>query len=146
MPKRLQVYPGPDVTVTFDPNLCTHAAECLRSLPAVFDVSRQRWIRPEAATAEEVAATVARCPTGALQAIRPGVAPARPVEPPVGSGVVVHVLSDGPALIKGPVTLELMDGERSQRSGQIAICRCGRTGSTPFCDGSHAAAGFRSPR
>lgn len=65
--KRLQIYEIPGITVTFDPNLCTHAAACVRGLPAVFDVSRKRWIRPELAAASEVAAQVARCPSGALQ-------------------------------------------------------------------------------
>ena len=65
--KRLQTYETPAITVTFDPSLCTHAAACVRGLPAVFDVSRKRWIRPELATAAEVAAQVGRCPSGALQ-------------------------------------------------------------------------------
>lgn len=65
--KRLQTYETSAITVTFDPNLCTHAAACVRGLPAVFDVSRKRWIRPDLASASEVAAQVARCPSGALQ-------------------------------------------------------------------------------
>jgi len=67
MPKRLQVYETPEITVTFDPNLCIHSGKCVRGLPAVFDVSRKRWVRPELASAAEVAAQVARCPSGALQ-------------------------------------------------------------------------------
>ena len=67
MPRRLQVYETDEVTVTFDPAICTHAGICLRGLPAVFDVTRKRWIRPELAAANEVAAQVARCPSGALQ-------------------------------------------------------------------------------
>jgi uncharacterized Fe-S cluster protein YjdI len=65
--KRLQVYQTPDVTVTFDPNVCRHTGVCLRGLPAVFDVREKRWVRPERATAAEVIAQVARCPSGALQ-------------------------------------------------------------------------------
>lgn len=65
--KRLQTYETPGIVVTFDPNLCTHAAACVRGLPAVFDVSRKRWIRPELAAPADVAAQVARCPSGALQ-------------------------------------------------------------------------------
>jgi uncharacterized Fe-S cluster protein YjdI len=64
---RLQVYETPDITVTFDPSKCRHTAVCLRGLPAVFDVSRRRWVAPEAAPAAAVAAQVARCPSGALQ-------------------------------------------------------------------------------
>jgi uncharacterized Fe-S cluster protein YjdI len=67
MTKRLQIYETSDITVTFDPEVCTHSGNCVRGLPAVFDVKRKRWIRPELATAEEVAAQVKRCPSGALQ-------------------------------------------------------------------------------
>jgi uncharacterized Fe-S cluster protein YjdI len=67
MGKPLQTYEAPGITVTFDPNVCRHTAICLRGLPAVFDVKRKRWIRPEPASADEVAAQVERCPSGALQ-------------------------------------------------------------------------------
>ena len=67
MGKPLQVYEAERITVTFDPDVCQHSAVCLRGLPKVFDVTRKRWVRPELARAEEVAAQVARCPSGALQ-------------------------------------------------------------------------------
>ena len=65
--KRLQTYQTPEITVTFDPNLCQHTGICLRGLPKVFDIKRKRWIAAEAASAEDVAAQVRRCPSGALQ-------------------------------------------------------------------------------
>lgn len=71
-PKRLQTYETPEITVTFDPNLCRHTGICVRGLPQVFDVQRQHWIRPERASAAEVSAQVARCPSGALQYRLPG--------------------------------------------------------------------------
>lgn len=71
MAKRLQIYEGPEITVTFDPSLCVHSGICVRGLPAVFDVRRKRWVRPELAAAEEVERQVARCPSGALQVRRP---------------------------------------------------------------------------
>lgn len=77
MTKRLQVYETPDITVTFDPEVCIHSGVCIRGLPAVFDVRRKRWVAPEAASADEVAAQVARCPSGALQYSRP-----RPTDSP----------------------------------------------------------------
>jgi uncharacterized Fe-S cluster protein YjdI len=67
MTKRLQIYETPEITVTFDPEVCAHSGNCVRGLPAVFDIKRKRWIRPELATPEEVAAQVKRCPSGALQ-------------------------------------------------------------------------------
>ena len=66
-PKRLQTYDTPDITVTFDPNVCIHSGGCVRGLRLVFDVERKHWIRPELAPADEVAAQIDRCPSGALQ-------------------------------------------------------------------------------
>ena len=65
--RRLQVYETPEITVTFDPDVCIHSGICVRGLPLVFDVKRKRWIRPELAPADDVASQVARCPSGALQ-------------------------------------------------------------------------------
>ncbi len=67
MPKRKQHYATDEITVTFDPNICIHSAECLKTLPEVFDVSKKRWIRPENASAGKVVETVDRCPSGALR-------------------------------------------------------------------------------
>ena len=70
MTRKLQVHETPEITVSFDPNVCQHSGVCLRSLPAVFDVRRARWIQPEAADPNEVAAAVQKCPSGALQFYR----------------------------------------------------------------------------
>jgi uncharacterized Fe-S cluster protein YjdI len=70
MGTRLQTYEGNGITVTFDPAICTHSARCVRGLPAVFDTSRKKWIDVSAADSEVIAAQVARCPSGALQAVR----------------------------------------------------------------------------
>lgn len=65
--KRIQTYTAPAITVTFDPERCEHSAVCLAALPAVFDVRRPRWVRPEAAPPAEVMEAIDRCPSGALQ-------------------------------------------------------------------------------
>jgi uncharacterized Fe-S cluster protein YjdI len=70
MTKRLQTYEATGITVTFDPEVCTHSAQCIRGLPSVFDVKRKRWIQLEHASADAIAAQVARCPSGALQVTR----------------------------------------------------------------------------
>ena len=70
MGSRPQTYEAPGITVTFDPGICIHSAVCVRGLPAVFDVRRKRWIHAEAASPDEVAAQVARCPSGALRVTR----------------------------------------------------------------------------
>jgi uncharacterized Fe-S cluster protein YjdI len=60
-------YVGEAVTVSFDPAVCIHAANCVKGLPAVFDTRQRPWIQPDGASAEEVVAQVARCPSGALR-------------------------------------------------------------------------------
>ena len=66
-PTRAQSYETDEITVTFDPAICTHSGVCVRGLGVVFDVRRQRWIRPELAAAADVARQVMQCPSGALQ-------------------------------------------------------------------------------
>jgi uncharacterized Fe-S cluster protein YjdI len=70
MPRKLQTYEGKEIVVTYDPNLCIHSGVCVRSLNAVFDVGRERWVRVENASADEIAATIDRCPSGALRYLR----------------------------------------------------------------------------
>lgn len=70
MAGKLQRYSSDRITVTFDPAVCTHAARCVKELPAVFDVRRRPWIEPTADSADAVEAQVKRCPSGALQCTR----------------------------------------------------------------------------
>ncbi len=72
MSGRLQTYPVEGITVTFDPEICIHSGICVRGLPAVFDVSRRRWVHADAASPDEVAAQIDRCPSGALRYVRMG--------------------------------------------------------------------------
>jgi uncharacterized Fe-S cluster protein YjdI len=67
MSKRVQTYEGDGITVTFDPNVCTHSGVCVRGLPVVFDVRRPRWIDLKGVDAGTVAAQIDRCPSGALR-------------------------------------------------------------------------------
>ena len=57
----------------------------------------------------------------------------------------ITALDNGPYLVKGPVLLLDAEGNefRAERS-TIALCRCGGSAKKPFCDGTHAKAGFRA--
>jgi len=135
---KLQHRSSKDIEVSFDPGLCIHAAECLRRLPGVFNLQQRPWIQPGAASAERVAATVERCPSGALKYTRlDGGAPESPDEQPL-----IRPTRNGPVYVRGAVTLE--DGEGGQLAHVLraALCRCGRSANKPFCDNAHRAAGF----
>jgi len=52
---------------------------------------------------------------------------------------------NGPYLIRGPFTLVDQDGEEIEvRRRTVALCRCGRSQTRPFCDGTHKAIGFEA--
>lgn len=70
MSKPIQTYETADITVTFDPNVCTHAAECVKGLPSVFNIKQKPWIQPSEASADEVEVQVSKCPSGALNCTR----------------------------------------------------------------------------
>jgi uncharacterized Fe-S cluster protein YjdI len=63
----VQRYTKGNLTVTFDPRVCTHSGNCVRGLFDVFDVSKRPWVRLNGAPAERVVDQVKRCPSGALQ-------------------------------------------------------------------------------
>ncbi|HEY3688272.1 MAG TPA: (4Fe-4S)-binding protein [Streptosporangiaceae bacterium] len=122
-----KAYPGDRVTVTYDTARCVHFGECVRGLGAVFDTARRPWITPDAAPPEEVAEVVRRCPSGALHYTGPAdEAPDRPTS--------VRTVTDGPLLLRGDLTIATPAGEL--RDTRAALCACGRTANTPFCDTS----------
>ena len=71
-----RIYTGPVVDVSFDLEVCRHAAECVRGMPTVFDPAKRPWIDPAQAATEAAAETlrdvIARCPTGALRVVEHG--------------------------------------------------------------------------
>jgi putative redox protein len=55
-----------NLVVEWRPELCRHAARCATQLPQVFNPAVKPWINADGATADEIKAQVAKCPTGAL--------------------------------------------------------------------------------
>jgi CDGSH-type Zn-finger protein len=52
--------------------------------------------------------------------------------------VTVTACPDGPLLVRGPVVVldENGDAVPTERA-TVALCRCGLSSRTPWCDGSH---------
>jgi len=78
------------------------------------------------------------------------VQPALPddVEPgdDVGTGTTITPYRDGPLIVRGEFRLLDQDGnEIDPGRDTIALCRCGKSGIKPFCDGSHKRSGFSAP-
>ena len=67
----------------------------------------------------------------------------RSAAPPV---VEIKARRNGPLKVTGPIRLIDADGnEYDIPEGEpVALCRCGQSRTKPFCDKSHAVAGFRA--
>ena len=54
---------------------------------------------------------------------------------------------NGPILLEadGPFTIRRDGRSQEVESVRIALCRCGHSGSQPYCDGTHRRAGFAAP-
>ena len=59
------------------------------------------------------------------------------------SAVRLTPLPDGPIEVTGPVEIARQDGEPIESPAPtVYLCRCGRSATKPFCDGSHARTGW----
>ena len=68
------------------------------------------------------------------------------------SGITIEVRENGPYRVTGPFQLVDADGNAYELppGERVALCRCGRSATKPFCDKSHREHGFdateRAPR
>jgi CDGSH-type Zn-finger protein len=60
--------------------------------------------------------------------------------------VEIKVRDNGPYKVTGPVRLIDVEGHAFElpEGKALALCRCGRSQTKPFCDASHKASGFES--
>jgi CDGSH-type Zn-finger protein len=62
---------------------------------------------------------------------------------PEDGGATITPYRDGPLIVRGPVRLQDQHGgEIVVERETIALCRCGRSRTKPFCDASHRRVGF----
>jgi CDGSH-type Zn-finger protein len=59
----------------------------------------------------------------------------------------VTIFSNGPLRVEGDFEIVDQEGKVFGLGGRTAItlCRCGHSGNSPFCDGTHKRQGFTSP-
>ncbi|HWJ44066.1 MAG TPA: (4Fe-4S)-binding protein [Gaiellaceae bacterium] len=133
-----RTYTGAAIEVDWEPKLCIHVQNCVRSLPQVFKADERPWIVIDAAAADEVAAAVERCPTGALHYRRLDGAP----QEQAPAETTVDPRPNGPLFLRGRLRIVDDDGEVIREDTRVALCRCGGSANKPFCDGTHRTNGF----
>jgi hypothetical protein len=91
--------------------------------------------------ADDLAATIRRCPSGALTYRRSD--GAEPEAPDVPTSLTP--IRNGPLYVRGDVEWRDLDGAPLSRETRLSLCRCGLARAMPRCDNSCRAAGWREP-
>jgi CDGSH-type Zn-finger protein len=130
---RVISYEGREVTVHYNPQTCSHAAECGRLASHVFNPVQKPWVQPDNGSLAEIEAVVAACPSGALS-----LAGSHKFADRAG----VEVERNGPYWVTG-CAIEGVSRTEGMSEEKFVLCRCGKSGNKPFCDGSHRDAGWR---
>jgi len=135
-----RVYRNQRIAVHWNPSRCVHSERCLRGMPQVFRPDARPWMRADEERADEIAAVVARCPSGALHVERfDGGASVEP-----GGPAIIEPQPNGPLYISGPARILDANGVVTREDTRMALCRRGHSRNKPFCDGSHKTAGFQA--
>jgi CDGSH-type Zn-finger protein/uncharacterized Fe-S cluster protein YjdI len=132
----VEIVHGRELTIRFNGKRCIHSRFCVLWQPQVYKANVVgAWIDPDADGIEASVAVAHNCPSGAIQYERRDGGPAEPA-PRVN---LINVRENGPLALRAQIHLNgLPIGMRA------TLCRCGASKNKPFCDGSHAAAGFQA--
>lgn len=134
-----RTYETDTIRVLWDPTLCIHTGICLKRGEGAFDTERRPWVDLTQASTQTVIDTVTACPSGALRYERlDGGEGERPEVP-----TTVVPWPNGPMLVRGDVEVQDRHGDVFVSATRAALCRCGLSSNSPFCDLSHREAGFK---
>ncbi|MGB5190242.1 (4Fe-4S)-binding protein [Robiginitalea sp.] len=125
--------------VVWKPAKCIHSEICIKTLPKVYLPDEKPWIRPEAASIQDLKNQINRCPSGALSYEIKDLKKEAGLIP---EATEIQVLPGGPLLVKGSIKLTGADGTIQEADGNTALCRCGGSQNKPYCDGSHKTLNF----
>ena len=134
-------YPGKKITIHDNRGICAHAGRCTDGLAAVFRLKEEPWIHADAASADEIIATIQKCPSGALSTSVADVEHGdRDGEP------TIFVAPNGPYVVSGGPDLGDTTHAEGASKEHFTLCRCGGSKNKPFCDGTHWQIEFKDDK
>jgi CDGSH-type Zn-finger protein len=136
---RRTTFPGEGVLLFDDGSLCTQAGFCRNLRTTVWDLVEEAD-DPDARS--EFAGMVQRCPSGRL-AFADAADPGAEVEPALEPSIGVE--PNASYWVRGGIPVVSEDGAPYEVRNRQTLCRCGRSGNKPFCDGTHKGVGFVDP-
>jgi CDGSH-type Zn-finger protein len=126
---------GPMLELTDYENLCVHARFCMRA-GGIWNLTEQSNVPEARDTAIEEASN---CPSGRLviRDLRSG----ETIEPVLEKSIVVIEYpakgEHGPLWVRGGIPIISAEGKPYTVRNRVTLCRCGKSGNKPFCDGNH---------
>ncbi len=137
---RAEKIDGPGFTLTDVPDLCAVARFCHQA-GGIWRLAAESDDPDDKKLAAHIAG---QCPSGRL--IVWDNETGKPVEPEFEPSV--SITEDplkgvsGPLWVKGGVPVESANGLKHEARNRVTLCRCGRSGNKPFCDGAHISCRF----
>jgi hypothetical protein len=64
------------------------------------------------------------------------------VKPSIGLVQDPQAGVSGPIWVHGGIPIEAADGTTYEVRNRVTLCRCGKSGNKPFCDGTHITIKF----
>ena len=137
-PKKIKEYSNGELTIVWEPAICSHSEVCINCLPEVYNPYGKPWITIEKATTDQLKEQLGKCPSGALSFYMNDDAASLPEI----SETEINIMPNGPLVITGNITVKDAEGNSISKTKKTAFCRCGGSSNKPYCDGSHAKIGF----
>ena len=132
VPDKRENYVGARITIHDNRGICAHSARCTDTLTSVFRMRQEPWIDPDGANVDEIVATIAQCPSGALNYSIDGFEHRdRESEP------TILVAPNGPYAVKGGAEMPGVERGEGASHEHFDLCRCGHSKNKPFCSGAH---------
>ncbi|HEX2694172.1 MAG TPA: CDGSH iron-sulfur domain-containing protein [Acidobacteriota bacterium] len=133
---------GPELDLTWSAEICAATCFCHRGEEAWGYAKRSDDPAARAAAVEEAC----NCPSGSLVAWdkKTGAAIEPVLEPSIGLVEDPTSGTSGPIRVKGGIPVESAEGVEYETRNRATLCRCGKSGNKPFCDGTHVLTGFKS--
>jgi len=142
MEEKRTLYKSDKIIVSYAPDICIHAAECVNGLPNVFDPKKKPWVNPNSEVPEKIIEVINKCPSRALKYVT-NKNEIKPEKIKVEK-TKITVMPNGPLMVEGNLTVNKMSGENIKDGEKLFLCRCGHSSKKPFCDGTHKKAEFEA--
>ena len=67
-----------------------------------------------------------------------------PIDTDAAPGLDIHCRKNAMLVAKGAMLIQAEEGDSQTTRNKAAFCRCGASGTRPFCDASHKSCNFNS--